>query len=449
MSPTVSAVVRRAVAACAALTVCGLAGCATTVSNPGESSVVPSSSSAPLSSSPAASTTTLPAGPVSLAAWIDAQDAAGRDIHSVAVGDGTDARVVVAYRRNNPSDVDGGLLLSDGTVIELPEGVSRTRMPTPAGLGERVVLVSELNTGLEMWVLDPVSLLWNEGPDLGVFANLQGTPFVASLDGRLVLANQTIRGDAVGFYVPDEFAGVIIGDDLTTVPMAAPPEGQFLSVTSKVGAHALMLGLDSAAQANAPLTQPWAFDVRTNSWSAVPIPEWLPCGAGCDWMAPHEFDTQFLEVVVGDRVVKRLPDGTVGEYTPETGVWRRLDDAPFELAGPAVAVLEGLVVVAPVATPWLSNVAGEVAVLDVDAGTWETVQLDVEVPSADDYLVFEARVDGSVALLAPFSFMTQDRSEPAFAFDAASRSWRAPTVEEIADWPSLVRCPDDLRDLLR
>ena len=142
MSPTVSAVVRRAVALCAALTACVPAGCATTASNPGDTSTVPGSSTPP-STSPAGATTTVPSGPVSLAAWIDAQDAAGRDIHSVAVGDGTDARVVVAYRRNNPSDVDGGLLLGDGTVIELPDGVSRTRMPTPAGLGERVVLVSE------------------------------------------------------------------------------------------------------------------------------------------------------------------------------------------------------------------------------------------------------------------------------------------------------------------
>lgn len=381
--------------------------------------------------------------------WLASQDDAGRTQGYATVGDGTDARVVVAYSPSAPTDVDGGLLLGDGTVLELPDGISTLRMPTPAGLGDRIVLLSSLDDGVAMWVLDPVSRSWTRGPELGVFTGPQDVPFTAVLDGRLVVASQTVRGNDVGFYVPDRFAGVIVDADLSTEVMAAPPEGQFLAITSKVGAHALMMGLDSAADANAPLTQPWDFDVRSNEWTTVPIPQWLSCGGGCDWMAPHEFDTLFLEVVVGDRVVKRLPDGSIGEYTPETATWRRLDDAPFELAGPAVAVLGNLVVVAPAATPWVANVAGEVGVLDVDAGSWSTTRLDVELTSADTSLVFEARVDGAVALLAASTFAAAADTAPAFAFDATTSAWRAATSAEVAAWPGLRRCPDDLHDLLR
>ncbi len=416
-------------------------------------STEPDATSAPPDAPPAtdAPTTTAPAIGTSLAEWVDRQEAEGRTQGYTIAGEGTDAKVLIAYPPGDYVHVAGGLLLATGSVVDLPDGVSTTRAPMVAGLAGRPVLISPLADRHAMWVLDPEFGTWTPGPDLGVFADNQSVAYLGVLDGRLVLADQTVRDDGTGMYLPDRFGGVIVDPDLTATPMAAPPDGQFLRITSAVGPHALMLGLDSAADVNAPLTQPWDFDVRTNTWTAVAQPDWLGCVPECNWSAPHEGPDVHLEVVVDDTVVMALPDGSIGRYVPDTGAWTQLDDAPLELAGPAVAVLGDQIAIAPMVTGYSPDRPGTVAVLDLTAGVWTTDTIDVgELP--EGYAMTEARTDGTVGLfdvIHPAEM--SEPSSPDVAYDPVTRTWRPPTADEVALWsvlPGIGGGTGSLRDLL-
>ncbi len=409
------------------------------------------------------STTAEPADPgVSLEEWIAEQEAAGREHGYTIGGDGTDAEVIVAYSLGQPTDVDGGLLFADGRVIDLPEGISTTRSPSISGLGGRPVVLSPVDGTYRLWQLSSDDRTWSAPIDLGVFDDSQTLPYVALLGDRLVVANQSIHDVGNGFYEPDRFEGVVVNDSLEIAPMSPPPPKQFLWVTSTVGTHALMLGLDSAADANAPLTQPWDYDVTTDTWTAIPIPDWLECGTGCSWNAPHEMGDWYLEVIVGESVVKLLPDGSIATYTPDTQTWTRLDDAPFALTGPSVAVVGDQLAVAPLfmdfggeVPPGLEvNEPGTVGALDLATGTWTSTTVDVgDIPEMG-YQLWEARGDGTIAL---FDVIHPELDPPApsapdLAYDSTTRQWRTPTADESARWPTLgCRCSfgsDLLRDLL-
>lgn len=389
-----------------------------------------------------------------LADWITTQEAAGRTRGDVVLEAVTEARLVVAYAANAPANVAGGVLLADGHVIDLPDDTSTTRWPYLTALGRRPVIVSEIEGEYSLWQLSADASTWSEPVGLGVFAEPQGLPFVALLGDLLVVANQSVKDVGNGFYEPDRFEGVIVSDTLDVTPMAEPPERQFLSVTSTIRNHALMLGLDSAADANAPLTQPWDFDVSTNAWTEVPIPDWLDCGTTCNWGALHEFGDRHLEVVVGDRVVKRLPDGSIGVYEPDTGQWTRVQDAPFDLASPAVVVLGDQLAVAPVFTGYGENLAGTVGVLDLATGTWRSDTVDVGVIPEFGYQAWEAHGDGTVALFDVIhpEQVPPDPSAPDLAYDSITREWRVPTADEAAQWTRLgggaIAGSGSLRDLL-
>lgn len=396
-----------------------------------------------------APSTTAPTDGIALIDWIEQQEADGRTDGYAVTADGTDAKVVLAYTPGQFSEAAGGLLLATGQVIDLPDGISPNRSPMLAGLDGRPALVSPLNDQYALWLLDPATNTWSQGPELGVFADRQSIAFVAVLDGRLVVANQTVRESGTGFYAPDRFEGVIVSEDLSTSPMSAPPAGQFLSVTSTVGAHALMLGLDSAAGTNAPLTQPWDFDVTANAWTAVPHPDWLRCVPDCNWRAPHEHGDVHFEVVAGGRVVMMLPDGSIGQYVPGTQTWTRLGDTPFQLAAPAVAVLGDQLAIAPAFTEYGTNEPGVVGVLDLATGTWTTNRIDIGEQASGAYVAIEARTDGAVALFDAVHTgqQTPEPSTPDVAYDSVARNWRPPTEGELAKWTRGNRT-GNVRDLL-
>ena len=75
--------------------------------------------------------------------------------------------------------------------------------------------------------------------------------------------------------------------------------------------------------------------------------------------------------------------------------------------------------------------------LDLATGTWTTHRL-ANPPPADAVDAWEANTNGRVALLrlrdSPVNSLDD---EPDLSFDATSRSWRTPTVEDIALWHSL------------
>ncbi|MFN8023772.1 MAG: hypothetical protein U0Q03_19735 [Acidimicrobiales bacterium] len=409
------------------------------------------------------STIAVPAEPgVALDEWITAQEAAGRTQGYTLSDDATDAEVVVAYANGDPYDVDGGLLLASRRVIDLPEGISTTRIPAVSALAGRPVIVSPVDDQYVLWQLSADDVTWSEPVDLGVFADPQSLPWIALLGDLLVVANQTSHDIGNGFYEPDRFEGVVVNDSLEIAPMSPPPPKQFLWVTSTVRTHALMLGLDSAADANAPLTQPWDYDVTTDTWSAIPIPDWLECGTSCNWMTMHEMGDRSLEVVVDDLVVKLLPDGSIATYTPDTQTWSRLDDAPFALTGPSVAVLGDQLAVAPVYMDFGAeapsglevNEPGTVGVLDLATGTWTSTTVDVGQIPEMGYQLCEARSDGTIGL---FDVIYPEADPPApsapdLAYDSTTRQWRIPTADESARWSALgCRCTsgsDMLRDLL-
>jgi hypothetical protein len=422
----------------------------------------PTTSTAPNAATTSAPTTdgavvpsdSAPGAGVPLARWIEEQETAGRSSGQALSDPATDAHVLVAYAPNDTNDVDGGLLLADGRVLPLPDGISTRRWPSLSALGGRPVILSDVGGEYSLWQLSTDMSTWSEPIELGLSVDPQSIPFVALLGDLLVVADQGVRDVGNGFYEPERFEGVLVSDELEIVPMAEPPAKQFLWVTSTVRTHALMLGLDSVAGANAPLTQPWDFDASTNEWSAVPIPDWLGCGTGCDWSAPHEIGDMHLEVVVGERVVKRLPDGTVGLYAPDTKQWTRVDDPPFELAGPAVVVLGDQLAVAPIFTSYGRNPAGTVGVLDLATGSWSIDTVDVGSVPENGFQLWEAHGDGTVAL---FDVIHPEQDPPAasspdLVYDSTTRRWRVPTADEAGRWSGLgggaMNATGSIRDLL-
>ncbi len=243
---------------------------------------------------------------------------------------------MVAYR-GAVTDVAGIMEMGDGTLVELPADLPKgPSTPYVAGIGGRAVLIGRVGDHLEMWVLDPSSGSWAHAIPLGVFADNQAVPTVFDLDGRLFIANETVRDDGTNTatYVPDRQEGVIVAPDLTLTAMAAPPPGLFMDFTAKVGSRAFVLGRDINAGGVAPLTEPWQFDASTNQWSVVLSPPWLDCNPNCSWRAPHEYGDLFLEVALGHSLIKMLPDGTIGLYSPADESWRQNGQCTIRAAKP-------------------------------------------------------------------------------------------------------------------
>jgi len=237
---------------------------------------------------------------------------------------------------------------------------------------------------------------------------------------------------------------------LSVRPIASPPDGVPISWTSTSGKYVMRLGEDPGDGTNPPLTDLWGYDTATDQWSAVATPAWSECPnmTSCAWLAPHESGDRFLEVVTDRRIVKMLPDGTIGVYDP--GVddwsgqrtvnphsWTRLDDAPFALATPSTALAgQHSVVVAPVRAPFNPGEEDEfglIGTLDLRSGTWVTTRLDVD----DTVFRWELRGQGDRILVAPLDAEFTSR-RPVAVFDATNGDWRGPGNDDIKLWEHLV-----------
>ncbi len=359
-------------------------------------------------------------------------------------GEGTDARLVVAYR-GAVTDVAGIMEMGDGTLVELPADLPKgPSAPSVAGIGGRPVLIGRVGDHLEMWVLDPSSGIWADAIPLGVLADNQAVPTVVDLDGRLFIANETVRDDgtSTGTYVPDRQQGVIVAADLKLTAMTAPPPGLFMDFTTKVGSRAFVLGRDINAGGVAPLTEPWQFDASTNEWSVLPSPPWLDCSQSCIWRAPHEYGDLFLDVALDDSLIKMLPDGTIGLYSPANETWRQMDAAPFPLQSPATYTLGDAVVLAPQPVIGLDPAAvAYVGVLDTTSGQWTTTPLADLGASALVDRRRELRTDGRRIMLG-FSADGLPPIEPTSVFDPATATWRPPSTPELSLWTELYTLGD-------
>ncbi|QQS24217.1 MAG: hypothetical protein IPM43_12490 [Actinomycetota bacterium] len=414
---------------------------ATTQSNAGSGAPTTSSESteppAPQTTSTDSPTTSAPETGDALQRWIDGQIEAGRTQGYELTGEGTDARLVIAYR-GAFTDVAAIMELVDGTLIELPAGLPRgPTTPYVAGIGGRPALVGRVDDHLEMWVLDASTGSWSDAIALGVLADNQAVPTVFDLDGRLFIANETVRDDGTGSYVPDRQEGVIVAPDLVLTAMTAPPPGLFMGFTATVGSSAFVLGRDIGGGGVAPLTEPWQFDASTNEWSLLPSPPWLDCSPNCTWGAPHEYGDVSLEVALDDSLIKMLPDGTIGLYSPASESWRQMGAAPFALQGPATATLGDVVVVAPQPVIGLDLTAvAHIGALDTTSGQWSTTPLADLGASTLVASRRELRTDGRLIMIG-FSSDGLPPTEPTSVFDPATATWRPPSTAELSLWTEL------------
>lgn len=198
---------------------------------------MPRSSSVPPATSEMSATTSPPESVNSLRRWIDDQIGAGRTRGYEVTGEGTDARPVIAYR-GAFTEIAAIMELGDGRLIKLLSDLpSQPSTPYVAGIGGRPALIGRVDDHLDMWVLDPSTGGWADVIPLGVLADNQALPKVFDLDGRLFIANETVREDGsdTGTYVPDRQEGAIVDPDPTLTAMTAPPLGLFMIFTSKVG----------------------------------------------------------------------------------------------------------------------------------------------------------------------------------------------------------------------
>ncbi len=388
-------------------------------------------------------TTTIIVVPTTLSAWIDEQVAAGHTQASATEGLGTDAWVI---------DIEGEarVVLGDGSLIQLPADLPPDGNPSPVGLGDRVALFAWNGTTPVLWVLDTQTSQWTQGPDLGIEVQPQHRRGPISLGDSLLVYSEggVVRDD--GILVPAEQHGVLVSAALELTPMASPPDGLFMDFTSTLDSHALVLGNDTGGGGLLPVLQPWDFDASTNLWTAVPIPPWMKCSAACTWNTPHENGDRFLEAATGQGVVKRIPDGTVGLYDPDSHRWRQLDTPPFTPTTPVTALLDGdLLIVAnqDPGPPTAESPFGTVGVLDVNSGQWATT--DLLEPAMLPTIIggWEARDDGHVAVLGLVD--QTSRLQPRFAYDASTREWRTATTDDVSLWNRLVPFDYgfDIRDL--
>lgn len=396
--------------------------------------------------------TTIPPTPTTIppsdavATWLAEQRAAGRTEVYRAAGDGTDAFAVVAQSPDG-ADAAGIVVLPSGATVDIPADVVAGLWSTMRvyGLGDSVAVISHLFDGtatdavpVDLHLLDPSTGTWTDGPELGLDRELGQGLHVLSVDGSLVVGRSVWDETGGNAAVPSpDRAGVIVRPDLTVEPIATPPDGVQMEWTSSFDRWALNFGLEPGALDYTPYTQPWKLDVATNAWSPITLPDWFDCEptVDCQWFTPHEFGDRFLEVVTDRGVLKRIPDGTVGIYDPTTDTWTRMDDAPFALAMPATAVLDGRVVVAPADAPYTEEEQddfGQIGVLDLTTGEWSVERFEV---TADDTR-WELRVDGAGVIAQPVPIDPVDALDPerSFALDRGSVDWRMTTPADADRW---------------
>ncbi|MCB0965584.1 MAG: hypothetical protein KDB37_02005 [Ilumatobacter sp.] len=389
-------------------------------------------------------TTTTATPGTTLGAWGDEQRAAGRttvERLDVAGGDGS----VYVARRLGADDVAGAVLLPDGRVFEMPADALPTSFQNLSAfrLGDRIAVVA-LSWGDDsppsMSSLDPTSLTWEAGPDLG-FDATGGTDQAWFVDGSVLIGRGTwTLVDDVAVVGTDRRA-VIVRPDLSVVEVATPPDGVQTTWSSVSGHRAFSFGYAGvgSAYSYAPFVQPWSLDVRTNAWSPVPVPDWFTCGdaASCEWRQPVEGGVPALEVGTDRGVVTLVPDGSIGLYDPDAGSWRRIDDPPFEPTLPTTAVIGDLVVVAPSLGGPNSPAAGTFAVLDLVLGTWQTGAAPL---AADDPGFWSLRSDDDGVLLTRPSSSWPDAAiddQHDVVVDATTPGGRLVTNDEASRWVPL------------
>ena len=379
--------------------------------------------------------------------WLTLQRTEGRTLVYRAAGDGTDAYGLVA-QSPEADDSAGIVVLPTGETFAMPDEVATGISPTMRihGVGESIAVIAHLasfsttagSVPIELHVLDPATGAWNLGPDLGLDRALGQGLHVLSVDGSLVVG-RSVWDELEDFSAvpsPDR-AGVIVRPDLTVEPITTPPDGVQMSWTSSFDRWAVNFGYEPGALNYSSYTQPWKLDVATNEWSPITLPEWYSCepGFGCEWVTPHESGDRFLEVVTPRGVLKRLPDATVGIYDPASDAWTQMDDAPFALALPAIALLGDRVVVAPMRAPYTveeQDDFGQVGVLDLSTGTWSVERFEV----TEEDTRWELRVDGAGVIAQPVPIDPSGTLDlgRSIALDRDTADWRPATATDAERW---------------
>jgi hypothetical protein len=378
-------------------------------------------------------------------AWIDARAADGLSQVQITKGEGT-AAVLIAAWHPTEARYASAVMLPDGRVVDTPAGVTAQ----PFGfemysVGTQPVLVSTIaDTSVALWRLDPATGEWANGPDLGL-GPLQSESLVQSglaikvVNGSLLVAHDTYVLDADGTMSPaPDRRGVVVHPDLSVTPIAAPPDGVPMTWTLATGTKALLLFAPNGGSENlAPIGGRWAYDVESNSWSRLTDPEWWPCTDRCDWVGPFEMGDEYLAVATYDGVLVRLPDSSIGRYDAVADRWTRLDNSPFQLPLPRTLAMGDQVLVAPMRG--FSNDYGLVGVVDMRTGTWtfHKIEFPPDLQALIDTWVdatWEIRGDGNVAMLAPSQAQRGTTRDPIAVYDPATRTWSAPTADDIAVW---------------
>jgi hypothetical protein len=302
------------------------------------------------------------------------QLAAGRSQVILANGDAPNPRLIEAYTPAQ-DDVRIGVLLDNNRVVPLPDDMASAYSfsDTVAMLGERVALFARVSDHERVWLLDPTTLEWTEGPDLGLPA-LSGTfPTVGAVGDSILVGGVPTQAEVVP-------TGVILTPDLQVTAIDAPPTPIPITWTNVVGDRAVLMGLDTAAGTIPPLRHPLSYDVASDTWTEIANPSWIACTQTetCNWTAPpHEGGDVFLAATTTHGIVSVVPDGTTGLLDPESGIWRRLEDPPFALQSAVWVVTEAdSIVVRPSFNPAYGSTIpfGTIATLAHDTATWQQLQ---------------------------------------------------------------------------
>lgn len=408
----------------------------------------------PVTAPPSTTAEPLPLG-AEVDAWIAARLADGFTTVEVRDSPGTTARLLVA-QTGDPAQAMSAVLLDDGRVVATPQEMT-TAPAALYGLGGLAAVVDTgpdfLGDSVRVWQYDPESDAWAATGDLGV-GPVENGSFggftIVVVDDRLIVANNQYvdQGDGRQVLSSDQ-RGVVVHPDLTVTEMAPAPDGVPLFFTSSSGGKALQMygpAIEGGIELDVSYDQPWQYDPVADEWSEIPIPEWIDCATevaqtfGCDWAIVPDIGSLMLDVATDRGVVARVPDGTVGLYDAATSTWTRLDDAPFELWMPTTAVVGDQVVVAP----WDagSNDFTLIGVLDVATGSWTTHHVDIPADVASRFnewfdVSWDLRVVGSRVLAAPGPSFRQSPIDPIVAYDTGTRTWTAPTADDLVAWPSL------------
>lgn len=413
---------------------------------------------------PTRAPTTAPAGTVAppdppaelsaeLLAWRDARVAEGMTTVHAYPGQGTTARMLGA-------SVPGGaawraaVLLDDGRVVDLPADAGEVWPGELYSVGGDPAVIDRAPTGdgtaLVVRRLDPATETWSTSGDIGLGPlpnDLTIDTLSALVVGDLLLVGRNTfedRGDYTYVPAPDR-RGVIVHPDLSITPIADAPDGIPMTWNVAAGGAALQMYGPNLGSIGTPVwDQPWSYLPATNEWSEIALPDWFDCAdlseVECQWIGGYDIGSIGLLAATDRGVVAWIPDGTVGLYDPTTNAWRRMDDAPFELAMPAVEVVGDQVIVAP----WRSSDAefGQIGVLDVATATWESTM--IEIPAAieqrfDEWfdVRWELRPYGSRVMAAPRGALDEVDTEPVAVYDASTRRWETPTEVDTVAWDLL------------